>query len=104
MPRDEQTAEELLKVGKIERAMAPGRGDTYAREMTEDEVLERAFMHHPPDLSQQRAYASIRAAGRALALVILQSTPKCADRTAAVRKVREAVMTANAAVALEGLI
>jgi hypothetical protein len=39
-----------------------------------------------------------------LAEAILENTPQCADQQAALRHVREAVMTANAAVALEGLI
>jgi hypothetical protein len=102
MPRDEQ--EESRKVDTIERAMSPR--NEFRRELTDEEVIEQAFTYHPPEgsSSRTRAYASIRAAGRSFALVILQSLPKCADRTAAIRKVREAVMTANAGVALDGLI
>ena len=36
--------------------------------------------------------------------VLYANTPGCADKTAALRKVREAVMTANAAIALKGLV
>jgi len=36
--------------------------------------------------------------------VIMEHTPVCADQTAAIRKIREAVMTANAAIALHGIV
>jgi len=38
-----------------------------------------------------------------LALVILEHTPPSADQSAAIRKVREAVMTANASIACGGV-
>jgi hypothetical protein len=50
----------------------------------------------------QERYETIRQAGRTFASVILTNTPSCADQEAAIRKVREAVYTANAAVACEG--
>lgn len=103
MPRDEQ--EENRKAETIERAF-PGRGSVDMaprRERTESEMLEQAFTFHPAG-DNERIYAAVRAAGKTLALTILNAAPKCADRTAAIRKVREAVMTANAAIALDGLI
>jgi hypothetical protein len=36
--------------------------------------------------------------------VILEQTPVCGDQQAAIRKVREAVFTANSAVALKGAV
>jgi len=36
--------------------------------------------------------------------VLIDNTPTSADQTAAIRLLREAVMTANAAIALEGLV
>jgi hypothetical protein len=36
--------------------------------------------------------------------VLVANTPKCADQSAAIRLVREAVMTANAAIALKGIV
>lgn len=104
MQRERDEREEGRKVETIERAMSPR--NEYQRELTDEELLEQAFLYHPPEGSSHktRAYATIRAAGKTLALTILQSVPKCADRTAAIRKVREAVMTANAGVALDGLI
>ena len=66
-------------------------------------VLDKWFTHHPPsnDMMIER-YRRIRAAGRAFAEVILAETPGCADQTAAIRKVREAVFTSNAAIACYG--
>jgi hypothetical protein len=66
------------------------------------EQLDNWFSYHSPDTSQQYAYAEIRKAALHLASVIASHTPVSADQTAAVRKVREAVMTANAAIACGG--
>lgn len=74
------------------------------REITESERIEQMFTYHPPHGEDQRAYAAVRAAGKTLALTILNAAPGCADRSDAIRKVREAVMTANAAIALGGLV
>lgn len=64
--------------------------------------LKALFAHHPPTSEDQiRRYQKIRSAGKDLAEVIFQYCPPCADRSAAIRKIREAVMTANAAIALE---
>lgn len=67
------------------------------------EQIEHWFTHHPPtDLATINRYHAVREAGKQLALVILAHTPVGADQAAAIRKVREAVMTANAAIACEG--
>jgi len=63
--------------------------------------LEAVFTYHAPNAEQQRSYLAIRNAGQVLAAVIATECPPCADTSAAIRKVREAVMTANAAIALE---
>jgi hypothetical protein len=60
------------------------------------------FTHHPPGPDDLRRYEAVREAGKALAAAIVDNTPPSADQSAAVRKVREAVMTANAAVACGG--
>ena len=67
-----------------------------------DEQLVNWFTHHPPTQPQIGQYERLRAAGLEFARAIVKETPACADQTAAVRKVREAVMTANAAIACEG--
>jgi tryptophanyl-tRNA synthetase len=68
------------------------------------EQLDEIFTYHAPDDDQQIKYAKIRIAGRALADVILECTPVCGDQQAAIRLLREAVSTANMAVALKGLV
>lgn len=66
------------------------------------EDLDNWFTFHPlSGLDQAERYTAIRAAAREFAAVILKHTPASADQTAAIRKVREAVFTANAAIACE---
>lgn len=70
--------------------------------MTTKDQVESLFTYHAPRGDQPARYERIRASAKILALVILDSTPACADQSAAIRKLRECVMTANAAIALEG--
>lgn len=71
--------------------------------MITTEQLDHWFTYHtPPSENAKKRYELIRVAGRVMAEVIIETTPICADQTAAIRKVREAVMTANAALACEG--
>lgn len=63
--------------------------------------LERWFTYHPPTGDQPARYERLRSAARVLAAAIADECPAGADRDAAVRKLREAVMTANAAIACE---
>ena len=65
-------------------------------------VLDHWFTHHPPEGDQVERYQRVRAAGKQFAEAILRDTPPSADQSAALRKVREAVMTANAAIACRG--
>jgi hypothetical protein len=66
------------------------------------EQLENWFTYHAPEGDQQKQYVAIREAGLALAKVIVANSPASADQTAAIRKVREAVMTANQSIACKG--
>lgn len=66
---------------------------------TVHEALEELFTYHPPTEAQKLAYGSIRDSAKELARSILANCPPGPDRTAALRKVREAVMTANAGIA-----
>jgi len=76
--------------------------------ITEEQLANWFTYHAPTDgvpgktLPDNEAYEIIRKAGRSLALAIRDFTPESADQTAAIRKVREAVMTANAAIACKG--
>lgn len=65
--------------------------------------IEDLFTYHAPEGNQPAQYVAIRAAAKALAHVIVDNTPPSADQTAAIRKLRECVMTANAAIALKGI-
>jgi hypothetical protein len=68
----------------------------------DEERLQNWFTYHSPTDAQLPAYLAIRAAGLGFARILTAYTPKCADQTAAIRKIREAVMTANAAIACGG--
>lgn len=63
-------------------------------------MLNEFFTYHAPKADQVGRYKSIRSAGKMFAQEIMKSCPNCSDRSAAIRKVREAVMTANAAIAI----
>jgi len=69
--------------------------------MISNEDLVAFFTYHAPNMEQQARYQAIRAAAITFAKVIVNHTPESADQTAAIRKIREAVMTANASIALE---
>ncbi len=66
-----------------------------------DVELDNWFTYHAPNDQQKVDYLAIRSAGLALARQIRSACPASADATAAIRKVREAVMTANAAIACQ---
>lgn len=64
--------------------------------------LDAVFTYHAPTDEDVEKYATIRLEARNLAETILLLCPACADRSTAIRKVREALMTANVAIALDG--
>ncbi len=64
--------------------------------------IENWFTYHAPEGDQPAKYEAIRNAAKAFAVVVVENTPTCADQTVAVRKIREAVMTANSAIACKG--
>lgn len=65
--------------------------------------LDHIFSYHAPANSTEIGkYESLREAAKTFVAAIIAATPPGADQSAAVRKVREAVMTANAAIALDG--
>lgn len=68
--------------------------------MTKEEILD-VFSCHAPKADQPERYERLRAKARELAEEIVEVCPASADRTAAIRKLRECVMTANASIALE---
>jgi hypothetical protein len=72
------------------------------RHTTADNILHWFTYHPPANESQKQHYEAIREAGKEFAMALLQHTPSCPDQTVAIRRVREAVMIANAAIACEG--
>jgi len=65
------------------------------------ENIANVFSYHAPRRDQPERYTALRGVARDFAQKILDIVPDCADRSAALRCVREALMWANAAVALE---
>lgn len=63
--------------------------------------IEHLFTYHAPHGNQAERYEAIRTKAKELAHVIVDLTPESPDQATAIRKLREAVMTANAAIALE---
>lgn len=64
--------------------------------------LENWFTYHSPTAEQLPKYQAIREAALKFAQVVIENTPPSADQTAAVRKIREATMTANQSIACNG--
>jgi len=69
------------------------------REMTAKEIIDDLFTYHAPTPEQAEKYNRINAAAKAFALVIHAECPPSPDRTAAMRMLREARMTANSSIA-----
>lgn len=67
---------------------------------TPEEIIEDLFKYHPsPSPEVSAKYDKINAAMMAAALVIHNECPPSPDRTAAMRHLREARMTANSSIA-----
>ena len=70
--------------------------------MTTDEI--RAMMDYKaPTPIKLESFAKLREAATQMVLIIDATCPPSADRTAAVRQVQDALMTANRCVANDGL-
>lgn len=65
------------------------------------ENLATVFAYHAPRGDQAQRHGAIKSGAQAFAEIVLANAPDCADRAAAVRHIREAMMTASAAIALE---
>ena len=62
--------------------------------------IEKAFTFHPVKEDQGERYTAIRAEAKKLAIFIAQNTPPSREQTIAIRRLKEAVMYANAAIAI----
>ena len=67
--------------------------------MATQNEINNWFMYHPPTPEQLKAYEVIRASAKMFAEDVNANVPDSADKTVAIRKIREAVMAANLAVA-----
>jgi len=65
----------------------------------EEQILQ-SFDHHAPDPDQVARIQCVRAACKQCASQIMGNAPPSADRTAALRKLHECMMTANKAIVL----
>jgi hypothetical protein len=66
------------------------------------EQIDNWFTYHAPTPDHLVSYEKLRGDARSFAHAINELVPECADKTAAIRKLRECVMTANAAIACGG--
>lgn len=64
------------------------------------EKINQQFTYHTPTEQQTIDMAALRYAARLLAVEIVHSCPPNADRTVAIRKLRECVMMANASIVI----
>jgi hypothetical protein len=69
------------------------------------ENVHEAMRYHPPETEARKiAHGAVNAAAEEFVRVLLEYMPECADGTTAIRRVREARMYANSAIALNGMI
>lgn len=66
----------------------------------DEEYINNIFTYHPPKGNQAERYTEIRQASKAFALLLVKKTPGSREQSVAIRKLREAVMWANAAIAI----
>ena len=85
--------------GNAGRSPSPRFADVINRDN-----LHRLFTYQNPTPAKNETYQQIRDAGYAFANTILALTPPSGDQQAALQCVREAVMRANAAIALDGAV
>lgn len=64
--------------------------------------IDDLFDYHAPTEAQIAQMKEVRTAAKAFAKVILQQTPRCADRTSALRHLSDALMQTNRAIVLDG--
>ena len=72
--------------------------------LDDKEGIEEAFTYHLPSEEQKVVYNELRNQFKELALSIIEKVPSSATRTVALRKLWEASMITNAAIATEGKI
>lgn len=68
----------------------------------DQETLENWFTSHRPEADQLPKYAALRATGLPFATVVNDKCPDSADKSAAIRLIREATWSINVAIACAG--
>jgi hypothetical protein len=79
--------------------MAPDSEGRTQQDAELDALLDDLFTYHRADESQAIKYQVINDAAKHFARAVLTVCPNNPDRSVAVRKIREARMTANSAIA-----
>lgn len=62
--------------------------------------LDNIFTYHAPTMVQIERYARLRVEAKAFAKLILETTPQSREQSLALTAVQQAVMWANAAIAI----
>jgi hypothetical protein len=73
----------------------------HKKELKMSKELDNIFMYHAPKGDQPARYEKLRAAAKQFAECVEDCCPPCYDRDVAIRKIREAVMTANSSIAIQ---
>lgn len=64
------------------------------------EALNAIFTYHAPSVAQTEQYLTIREEAKEFAKLVLRECPESAEATLAIRHIQQAVMFANAAIAI----
>ena len=64
------------------------------------EDVQNTFTYHPPTGTQTKRYEGLRIAAARVARAFMQDCPESAERTLAIRALQQAVMWANASIAI----
>ena len=102
-PRDDYRLKQAMEKERAARFDTMQAGCDARPLMTDAQILAELFKYHAPTDFTIPKYAAINQAAKNFAEVILQNCPPSADRSAAIRLIRDARMTANASIALNGL-
>jgi hypothetical protein len=98
--QDRELTREINNHGPMfARALEEAHVTLKERFLVMNPIIENLFTYHPPTDIQREKYERIREAAKMLAYEIDAACEPGPDRTAAMRHVREAVMTANASIA-----
>lgn len=78
--------------------MPPTKGK-YECTVTEAETIRKAFSYHSPKGDQLPRYLDLRERAKELAFAVMRECPPSRERSLAIKRLQEAIMWANAAIA-----